>query len=121
MKQFFRDLSISAVALFGLLVPRLAFAASCSTGGLQNPISFCSLGEFLVALLGIATQIATPLIILFIVYIGFRFVQESAAGNAEKMKDLRGYLVWALVGALIVLGAQVLASAIQATVSDLQG
>lgn len=95
------------------------FASATSHGGLENPLKFETLTEFLVALLKAITQIAFPIIVLFIVYIGFRFVQESAAGNAEKMKDLRGLLLWAIVGALIILGAQALAFAIDATVQGL--
>lgn len=117
MKHILKHAFVTLTAFVALLVPRGLIASSHA--GLTNPIAFDSLGGFLVALLGIVIQIATPIIILFIVYIGFRFVQESAAGNAEKMKDLRGYLLWALVGALIVLGARAIASAIEATVGEL--
>jgi len=86
---------------------------------LENPIKFNTLQQFLEGLLGALIDIAFPIIVLFIVYIGFRFVQESAAGNAEKMKDLRGLLFWAIIGALLVLGAQVLSFAISATVDGL--
>lgn len=119
MKKILRSVFVFVGAFVLLLAPRSIYASCHGGSGLSNPLSFCTLDGFLVALLGIVIQIAFPVIILFIVYIGFRFVQESAAGNAEKMKDLRGYLLWALVGALIVLGAQALSLAIQATVEDI--
>lgn len=86
---------------------------------LKNPLAFDSLYDFLVALLGIVIQIGFPIVVLFIVFIGFRFVQHSATGNAEELKKDRELLLWAILGALILLGAQVLAIAIQATVGDL--
>ncbi|MEK7613762.1 MAG: hypothetical protein AAB439_02725 [Patescibacteria group bacterium] len=120
MKKFFNY--ISYLAVFALVsIPRVSYAATCGegSGGLQNPLQFCTLTDFLSALLGAVIQIAFPIIVLFIVFIGFRFVQESAAGNAEKMKELRGLLFWAIVGALLILGAQVLSYAIDATVQQL--
>ena len=86
---------------------------------LQNPLAFSSLDQFLVALLGLVVKIGFPIIVLFIVFIGFRFVQHSATGNAEELKKDREYILWAILGALILLGAQALAFAIQATVGDL--
>lgn len=118
MKHVFNPLLYVSV-LAWVSMPRPVLAACGDTGGFSNPLQFCTLNEFLVALLKAVTQIAFPIIVLFIVYIGFRFVQESAAGNAEKMKDLRGLLLWAIVGALLILGAQAIAFAINATVGDL--
>lgn len=116
MKQLMTHLSVFFTFI---LMPRFA-AAECRIGeGLCNPLAFGTLDEFLVRLLGLITQIAFPIVVLFIVYIGFRFVQESAAGNADKMKDLRNLFFWAIVGALLVLGAQALSFAIQATVGEL--
>jgi len=91
--------------------------------GLTNPLEAAginSLPDFLNAVLGVVIQIGFPIIVLFIVFIGFRFVQHSAEGNADKLKEDRTLLLWAIVGALILLGAQVLAIAIQATVGNLQ-
>lgn len=101
-----------------VLSPAIVFAET-----LTNPLAgggIHSLTDFLEALLELVVLIGFPLIVLFIVWIGFRFVQESAAGNAEKIKELRGLLLWAIVGALILLGAQALSIAIQATVEQLQ-
>lgn len=121
MKQSIRSVCISLLAFVLMFLPRKALAACKSGGGagLQNPICFDTLQGFLTALLGLVVQIAFPVVILFIVYIGFRFVQHSATGNAEELKKDRELIVWAIVGALIVLGAQALSLAIQATVDDL--
>ena len=116
MKKFITK--ISAIILSG--IPSVAFAANCgSGGGLQNPLNFCSLSEFLRAVLEVVIQIGYPIIVLFIVYVGFKYV--TAQGNADKLKEVHKFFFWAVVGALIVLGAQVLSYAIQGTVQDLGG
>lgn len=86
---------------------------------LQNPIRFGTIYEFLNGLLELIIAIGFPIVVLFIVFIGFRFVQLSAQGNAEELAKVRGLFMWAIVGALILLGAQALSFAIEATVMDL--
>ena len=86
---------------------------------LTNPLAFGSLPEFLVAILDIVIQIGFPIIVLFIVYIGFQFVRHSAEGNSEELAKDRTNLLWAFVGALILLGAQVLAIGICGTIQDI--
>lgn len=102
-----------------VVIPTIAFAAVSAGqgGGLTNPIGTTSLATFLANLLKLVAQIAFPIIVLFLVYVGFLFV--SSQGNPEKIKEARGYFLWAIVGALLVLGAQALSLAIKATVDQL--
>lgn len=111
---------IVAYGLPMLLVPVLASAAQlgCSNGtGLSNPICTTDLTTFLAKLLELVALIAFPIIVLFMVYIGFLFV--TSQGNPEKIKEAREYFVWAIVGALLILGAEALSLAIKATVGEL--
>ena len=106
--------------LFGLmLLPQLALASTCAAGssGLCNPLGYSDLTTFLQKLLQLVAQIGFPVIVLFMVYVGFQYV--TASGNPEKLKKLHSYLLWTVVGALIVLGAEALSLAIQATVNQL--
>jgi hypothetical protein len=105
--------------VLGLMLPQLAFAVTqnCTGTGLCNPLGYSTLTEFLKRLLQIVAQIGFPLIVLFIVYIGFQYI--AAEGNPDKLKKVHSYFFWALVGSLIVLGAEALSLAIQATVNDL--
>ena len=98
-----------------LLVPGFVLAAGCT--GLCNPIGTTDLYQFLQNLLKLVAQIAFPVIVLFMVYIGFLFV--TAQGKPEALKKAREYFFWAIVGALLVLGAYALSLAIQATVNQL--
>ncbi len=113
--KIFRTLIIFVLTGF----PSLALAASCNgTGGLNDPLGCQTLTQFLSNLLQIVAQIGFPVIVLFMVYIGFLYI--SAEGNPEKIKKVHSYFFWALVGALLILGAQALSIAIQATVVQLQ-
>ena len=93
-------------------LPAVALAAE-----LYNPIGTKDLATFLANLLKLVVQIAFPIVVLFIVYVGFLFV--SSQGNPEKLKEAKAYFFWAVVGALLVLGAEALSRAIKATVSQL--
>lgn len=102
-----------AFALPFLLVPATVFAA----GGLSNPVGTTSIAQFLQNLLKLIAQIAFPVIVLFMVYVGFLFI--SAQGVPDKINKARNYFFWAVVGALLVLGAYALSIAIQSTVQQL--
>jgi hypothetical protein len=95
------------------MVPAFALAA----GGLTNPVGTTDIYQFLQNLLKLIAQIAFPVVVLFFVYIGFLFI--GAQGNPEKINKARNYFFWAIVGALLVLGAYALSLAIQATVKSL--
>lgn len=110
---------VSAFLLPTLLFPLLASAAtSCGgSGGLVNPLGTCEIAVFFANLLRLVAIIAFPIIVLFIVYIGFLFV--TSGSKPEKIKEARNYFFWALVGALLILGAEALSYAIKATVDQL--
>ena len=85
---------------------------------LLNPLGDVTLTTLLERVLVLATQIGFPILVLYIVYIGFQFVQ--AEGNPDKLKQVRSNFFWAVVGGVILLGAQALATAIRLTVAELQ-
>ena len=85
---------------------------------LINPLSAgTSLPAFLSSILQFVVQIGTIVVILMLVYVGYKFV--VAQGKATEIQDARRMLTWTIIGALILLGAQVIASGIQATVTAL--
>jgi|CXWL01.1.fsa_nt_gi hypothetical protein len=102
---------------FLLLSLPLIAGAACGPNELCNPLGSTTLTQFLTRLLELVAQIGFPVIVVYIIYIGFKFIQAS--GNPEELTKVRGMLMWALIGALIVLGATVLAEAIKVTVAEL--
>ncbi|MFA5942283.1 MAG: hypothetical protein WC798_01270 [Candidatus Paceibacterota bacterium] len=65
-------------------------------------------------ILQLVVRIGTIAIILILVYIGYLFV--AARGVPGKIEEARRALLWTVVGALILLGAQAIALGISATV-----
>ncbi len=65
----------------------------------------------------IVIPIAIPLLGMAIMYTGFLFVR--ARGNPEKIKEAKEALKYTLIGGAIILGAYVIAEALQATIQDI--
>ena len=84
-----------------------------SSGNCNSTNTDC-LGAFLNSILEFIIRIGTVVIILMMVYVGYLFV--VAQGNSSKIEEARRALLWTIVGALILLGAQAIAIGIQSTV-----
>lgn len=100
------------------LVPRQAFAADCTDKTkLCNPIKFPNLTAFFLEIINVVIQYGVLLIVLFIVFAGFKFV--TAQGNSEKVSEAREMLKWIVIGAFVLLGVYVIRSAICGTIEQL--
>lgn len=73
--------------------------------------------NFLGKILEFVIRIGTVVVVLMLVYVGFLFV--TAQGEPGKITTARQALLWTVVGALILLGSQVIAMGIKATVQAL--
>ena len=69
------------------------------------------------AVLTFVVYIGSFIVIFMLIYVGFLFV--AARGDPGKLTTARQALLWTVVGALILLGAQVIAKGIEATVTSL--
>ncbi|MDO8593341.1 MAG: TrbC/VirB2 family protein [bacterium] len=76
-----------------------------------------SLESFLNNILAFVIRIGTIIVVLMVVFVGYKFV--AAQGKEEAIREARQMLLWTVVGALILLGAQAIAIAIKATVGAL--
>jgi hypothetical protein len=112
----------AAAAVIELLV----FAASVQTvfaqdsnQGLQNPLSpqFSTIPGFISGALKVMVEVALPIITVAIVYAGFKFV--AARGNPGKLSEARTNFVFVILGALLILGAWIIATLIGGTVTQL--
>src|SRR3989344_35741 len=102
---------ISAFAVSGTF----AFAQS----GLQNPLRSQSIAEFIASALKVLVIVALPIITLFIVISGFMFV--LARGNESRLTEAKKNFVYVIIGALLILGAWVIATLIGGAVTQLVG
>lgn len=74
-----------------------------------------SLVEIFEAILDIIMVFAVPIILFFIVWAGFLYV--TAGGNQEKISQATKALLYAVIGAVIVLGAKALLAVITNTIN----
>lgn len=90
-------------------------SGSDGSGKITNPLKSQDIPEFLLKIIDVLLVFALPLIILYIMYAGYLFV--TAAGNSEKVTSAKNALLWSVVGGVIVLGARLIISVIQGTIT----
>lgn len=73
--------------------------------------------SLLQSILNFVIQIGTIIVIMMLVYVGYKFV--VAQGEPGKITEARNMLLWTVIGALILLGAKVIATGIEETVKAL--
>ncbi len=84
-----------------------------------NPIAAASLTELLTMVLDAVILILFPFIVLYLVYAGFKLV--AAQGNSTKVNEAKAQIMYALIGALIILAAGAISLAIKGTVENIRG
>lgn len=86
---------------------------------LKNPLNsnFSSIPAFIAGALKALALIALPIITLFFVISGFLFL--TAQGNQEQLKKAKNNFLYVVIGALLILGAWIIATLIAGTVSQL--
>ncbi len=85
---------------------------------LQNPLddSISSIPDFFKAVIDILLVFAIPFVVFFIIWAGFLYV--TARGNPTKIQQAHSALLYALVGGLLILGANLLLDIITNTVTQ---
>lgn len=114
--RFFARIFTLGILLWAAALPVFAQGVQ---GGLENPLKFSSIEKFIEGFLRAIVIIALPLITIFIVYAGFKFI--AARGNPEGLNDAKRNMAYVLVGAILILSAWVLATMIGGTVRQLVG
>ena len=82
--------------------------------GLRNPLGNITFTGFINLLLDLIVRIATPVIILMIIFTGFKFV--IAQGNSEKLNEAKRMFLWTMVGAMVIFGARAIIALVTGTV-----
>jgi hypothetical protein len=124
-KHFARIIRYGRIGIFTALLPVVTFAQSgqcgsgTSNGTLCNPSSLPNFQQFIAAFLKAIVQISLPILTLFIVYAGFKFV--FARGKPEGITEAKRNFLYVILGAILILGAWVLATLISTTASQVLG
>ena len=89
-----------------------------SGGMLTNPLGqTTSITQLVTNIANVMFKIGIPVAAVFIIYGGLKLVM--ARGNEEQLKSGKNMLKWALIGTAVLLGAEVIARAITATIKTL--
>jgi len=73
--------------------------------------------DFLALVLNGLSLLLMPLVVIFIIYAGYLFV--TAQGEEGKIQKARTALLWTIIGAGVILGAQIMAEILQDTLTEL--
>jgi hypothetical protein len=103
------------VAFLLTLVPVAAFAATT----IQNPTSVNGISEFIQLVLRAMVRLGTVVVALFLLIAGFMYV--SARGNPGKIGEAHENFKYVIYGAVLILGAWVIATVIGGTVTQILG
>src|SRR3989344_3115663 len=95
-----------------LALPFLSHAQSSGLSySLKNPLAFETIQDFLLAILNVIIVIATPIVVIFIILAGFKYV--TARGNAAKVQEAAQALTYAIIGGILIIGAVAIAQIIK--------
>lgn len=116
MKKYYTSLYAFLITSF---LPLIAFAQPNSglQIGIKNPLNVNSVAEVMKIFFDTLVQLGSVAVVLAIVYAGFLFVVSK--GNPEELNKAKTTLYWTIIGALILLGAQVIAKVIENTLKTL--
>lgn len=105
MQKALRKTLTNTLAFIAVTLPAVAMAQI----GIKNPAtSIDSIGGIVEAVVRIVRTIAIPFIVIMIMYTGWLFI--AAQGNPDKLKGARTAFLWTMVGTMIVLSAELIAS-----------
>jgi len=86
---------------------------------LINPLaSGSSITGFFQSIIDVLLIFAVPFVVFFIIYAGFLYVK--AQGKPEEISKAHKALLYALIGGLLILGANVLLDVITNTINDIK-
>jgi hypothetical protein len=78
---------------------------------LNNPVKVDSIQGLLEIILRLVIIIATPIVVLFIILAGFKYV--TARGDARQVEDATRALTYAIIGGVLIIGAVAIAEIIK--------
>jgi len=105
------------IILASLLVVPTSLVFGAEVFGVGNPIGVDSIQELIALILNAVVMIGTPIAVLFLIYGGFKYVM--AKGNQNKIIEANQYLMWTIVGIVVLLGANLLAEIVKGTIEQL--
>ncbi len=95
------------------------FMPSVSFAQIQNPLpGITNIPNLVHTILGYVVQVGGVIAICAFIYSGFKFVQ--ARGNEKGLEEAKNIFFYTCIGVAILLGAQVIASIVVGTITNVQ-
>ncbi|MBI5045461.1 MAG: hypothetical protein HZC14_00390 [Candidatus Niyogibacteria bacterium] len=111
--KFLRKYTSYFILNLSMIIPaKYALAAP-----LANPLQINSISELVNKVANIVMAIGIPVAAVFIIYAGFLFV--TAQGSEEQIKKAKTTLYWTIIGTALLVGAKVIATALETTIKNL--
>lgn len=106
-------LTTTAYLLSAVMMLLPAVSSAQIKFNLKSPLdsSIVSIEGLLVAILNVFIIIATPIIVLFVIYAGFLYV--TARGNTQQIEQATRALTYAVIGGVILLGSVAIAEVVK--------
>ena len=116
-----RVLSVFIVGVVSLSMTAYANSGTLpSTDGaarIENPAAADSITGFITLAVSKVAEVGLVLLVLAVIYVGFKYVM--ARGNPKSLEEAHRALLYTFVGGLILIGAELFAKIISATVTGL--
>lgn len=85
---------------------------------LQNPLKVSSVSDVINLIINIATKVGSIIAVLMVMWGGFLFA--TAGGDTKQRDRAKDTILYAIIGATLLLGANVISQAIQATLNQIK-
>jgi hypothetical protein len=96
-------------------MPLVAYAGTV----IENPTSVNSISDFIIRILQAMVRLGLVVVAFFILLAGFMYI--SARGNTSKLNEAHENFKYVIYGAVLILGAWVIATIIGGTVTQVLG
>lgn len=103
--------------LYNFILTKAYADGEASMSVITNPLKTQSIQELIAQVLKLFYQVGLPLVVVMFIYAGFLYV--TAGGDTGKVKRAHEALKYTVVGAVVVLGASVIAAIIKGTIDSL--
>lgn len=116
MKNNYKKIFAYTVSSLFLFVPFLIFAdyPDTSITTIKNPLRSDDIQGILLNIMDLVSVVGGIIVVLFIIYSGFKFV--AARGNPEELKTAKNIFYATIIGGAILLGARIIADVVVNTV-----
>ena len=110
---------INSFVFLIIISPTFLLAASTGDIGLKNPIGVTSISELILIVVRVVRYILIPFVVIAIMYAGWQYIWASYQGKGSNMSEANKTLKYILIGAFIILSAELIAEVISNTIKTL--